>query len=333
VSSGLLKISNSKFKFKKISNLSGGITFNDGTNEVLSNEQNYCEDDDDYSDVELNFHNDNSNRENLNESGSSSTIVDGVAANIINLDNSTNIGNSEFLNSNISTGTTSKRVTKKNSKFRSRAKKSSSLFINKNDQCNHAKKSSNLSNSSTIAKLIHSRICHRSNKHVFDAIRKGLVNSSVNLSDFSVNSGFCECCALSKGKRDNIKKKTNFNPTKKFEFVVSDIQGPFRVESLGGARYLMSIIDVLTRYSWLFFFKNKSEAFDFFKLWIESELSNDDSIHIFRTDNGGEYKSNEFNIYLKKLGIKINIHQHILLNSKELLNDSTGLFLLWRERL
>ncbi len=57
-----------------------------------------------------------------------------------------------------------------------------------------------------------------------------------------------------------------------------DLAGPTRTESLGGKRYFMVMVDDFSRYTWVSFLREKSEAFDEFKnlcirLQTEKELT------------------------------------------------------------
>ena len=64
---------------------------------------------------------------------------------------------------------------------------------------------------------------------------------------------------------------------------------------------MVTFIDDFLRYVWVYFMKEKSEAFTKFKKFkekIEGELNM--KIQCLRTDNGREYLSNEFTIYLKE---------------------------------
>ena len=49
------------------------------------------------------------------------------------------------------------------------------------------------------------------------------------------------------------------------DYVHSDLWGPSRKPSLGGARYMLTIIDDYFRKVWPYFLKDKSEAFSAFK--------------------------------------------------------------------
>ena len=76
------------------------------------------------------------------------------------------------------------------------------------------------------------------------------------------------------------------------------------VESLGGYKYFVTYIDDYSRCCIMFFLKRKSKVFEKFKEF-EAITTNNSGCKIgrFRTDNGGEYISSEFEEYLKSKGI------------------------------
>ena len=88
------------------------------------------------------------------------------------------------------------------------------------------------------------------------------------------------------------------------ELVDSDVFGPMKVPSLGKSMYYVSFIDDFSRSTWICFLKKKSEVCDRFKEFkalVENQTEK--KIKVLRTDNGGEFCSNEFEEFYKKCGI------------------------------
>ena len=75
--------------------------------------------------------------------------------------------------------------------------------------------------------------------------------------------------------------------------------------SLSGYVYYASFIDDYSHKTWIYFLKKKDEVFERFKEFkaLRENLS-ERKIKILRSDNGGEFTSNEFNDFCKEAGIK-----------------------------
>uniref|UniRef100_A0A2N9GFS8 Integrase catalytic domain-containing protein n=1 Tax=Fagus sylvatica TaxID=28930 RepID=A0A2N9GFS8_FAGSY len=89
------------------------------------------------------------------------------------------------------------------------------------------------------------------------------------------------------------------------DLVYSDVCGPIEVESLGGNRYFVTFIDDASRKVWVYVLKTKDQVFQLFKKFhamVEREKGK--SLKCLRTDNGGEYTSNEFENYCSEYGIR-----------------------------
>ena len=89
------------------------------------------------------------------------------------------------------------------------------------------------------------------------------------------------------------------------ELIHSDVFGRVKQPSISEMRYMVMFIDDFSRYTWVFFMKEKSDTFSKFKEFkeaVEGEVKR--KIQCLRTDNGGEYVSNEFSQYLKECQIR-----------------------------
>jgi len=89
------------------------------------------------------------------------------------------------------------------------------------------------------------------------------------------------------------------------QLIHSEIYGPLPVTSHGGICYFIFFIDDFLRKIWVYFLKEKSEAFQIFKDF-KAGVENKTGLKIqtLKTDHGGEYLSNNFERYCKDHGIK-----------------------------
>ena len=88
------------------------------------------------------------------------------------------------------------------------------------------------------------------------------------------------------------------------EIVHTDVCGPISVESFGGSRYFLLFINDYNRMSWVFFLKHKSKTFENFKKFKALvEKQSECSVKTLRSDRGGDFNSNEFNIFCEENGI------------------------------
>ena len=74
------------------------------------------------------------------------------------------------------------------------------------------------------------------------------------------------------------------------ELLHVDLMGPIRTESLRGKRYIMVIVDNFSRYNWVEFFREKSEACEKLEILCK-KLQNEKGAPIvkIRSDHGKEF--------------------------------------------
>ena len=152
------------------------------------------------------------------------------------------------------------------------------------------------------ADLWHQRLGHLCENRLKMAIREKMVTGIRGLKQFDLS--FCEGCVQGKMQRKPFKPVGEIRSTKKLELVHTDICGPMQTESFGGKRYFVTFIDDYSRFCKVYFMRQKTEVLDKFKefeAYVQSVTG--EKVRALRSDNGGEYVSQEFKAYLKAKGV------------------------------
>ena len=128
------------------------------------------------------------------------------------------------------------------------------------------------------------------------------------VADFNTREEFsrdCEGCAKGKMHRLPFPKKSQHQSNEVIGIIHTDVCGPMHVTSMGGSKHFVTFIDDYTRFTTIYFLKNKSQVLEKFKEFVAStEKQTGKKVKILRSDNGGEYKSEEFAGFCKSHGIK-----------------------------
>ncbi len=150
--------------------------------------------------------------------------------------------------------------------------------------------------------LWHKRFGHLGYENLKKMSKEGMV-SGMSMKGGEPN-GPCEGCLTGKQSRLPFPKKGERSTTKPLELIHSDVCGPMNVPSMGNSRYFITFIDDYSRYHTVYALKSKDEALQKFKEFAEKvENRFGYKIKGLRSDNGGEYVSNEFEDFLKERGI------------------------------
>ncbi|KAG8473572.1 hypothetical protein CXB51_035820 [Gossypium anomalum] len=104
-----------------------------------------------------------------------------------------------------------------------------------------------------ITKLWHMRLGHMSENGMVKLSKRGLLDGQG-----ICKLNFCEHCVFGKQKRVRFTRGIH-NTKETLEYIHSDLWGPSRVPSRGGANYMLTFIDDFSRKVWAFFLKQKSD--------------------------------------------------------------------------
>ncbi|GKV49381.1 hypothetical protein SLEP1_g56135 [Rubroshorea leprosula] len=117
--------------------------------------------------------------------------------------------------------------------------------------------------------------------------------------------GVCESCVYGKQHRDAFPKGKVRRVLKPAKLIHADVCGPMNTLSLNKSKYFIVFVDDFNRLTWVYFAKEKSDAFPIFKKFkalIEKQSGY--SIKVLWTYQGGEFVSAEFNKFCEDFGIK-----------------------------
>ena len=125
------------------------------------------------------------------------------------------------------------------------------------------------------------------------------------MSSINHPNQLCEACLLGKHSKRSFPKEATTRATKPLQLVHTDVCGPINPSSFGKNKYFLLFIDDYSRKTWVYFLKQKSEAFVAFKNFkslVEKESGYE--IKSLRSNRGGEFTSKEFNDFCESHEIR-----------------------------
>lgn len=129
----------------------------------------------------------------------------------------------------------------------------------------------------------------------YDALTRLANSKNVCGMKFSNNEPVvCDVCKISKARHKPFGVASN-RSTVVLERVHADVCGPVHTATRNGSKYYLVIVDDASRHTSVYFLKQKSDAlkgFNHYRLFWQAHLGK--QIKFFRSDNGGEFTSNEF---------------------------------------
>lgn len=166
--------------------------------------------------------------------------------------------------------------------------KKGSLFVMSAGEA-YVKKTSQINS----AAIWHACLGHVGYQMLQQVSSKKLVDGMPTLKDVRENV-ICQGCQYDKSHRLPFKSSSNRRSTL-FELVHTDLVGLMRTPSYSRHYYVMVLVDDHSRFTWVKFLKEKSQAlskFMEFKDAIEKNLRK--KIKCLRNDNGGEFMLDDF---------------------------------------
>lgn len=156
-----------------------------------------------------------------------------------------------------------------------------------------------LSNLCTIPisiKMWHNRIGHPHSK-----VLQNVIQSNNLKYDHKSVFYFCKSCCYGKTQKIPFSKSST-TCSSSLEIVHTDLWGPSSIKSFNGCSYFMHFMDSYSRYTWIYFLKTKSKAFDtFLKFKFMVELQFNTKIKTIQSNGGGEFQT--ISKYLLSQGI------------------------------
>ncbi|KAJ9553055.1 LOW QUALITY PROTEIN: hypothetical protein OSB04_017100 [Centaurea solstitialis] len=151
--------------------------------------------------------------------------------------------------------------------------------------------------------LWHTRFCHL-NFHTLDKlVRLNLVKGLPNIK--FEKDHLCSACEMGKLRRSSHKTKSDPSYDKPLQMLHVDLCGPIAVQSLGGNKYILVLIDEFSRFTWVEFMKKKSQVPSIL-INLLKRLQVLHGYRVLRSDNGTEFKNSITEEYLASVGITHN---------------------------
>ncbi|UYV68969.1 hypothetical protein LAZ67_6001832 [Cordylochernes scorpioides] len=149
----------------------------------------------------------------------------------------------------------------------------------------------------------HKRLGHPNENYMTIMKNKNLVYKFDCISKEDLND--CITCIKSKYSRKPFKRIEKFQTSQSLEPLHIDLIGPIKEESIGKARFILTIVDDYSSKLFTRFLKSKSETQEILKEFIEYiENTTNKRIKKFRSDNGTEFNNQELESNLKRNGIE-----------------------------
>ena len=168
---------------------------------------------------------------------------------------------------------------------------------------NEAKLTTCLFSKASLGWLWHRRLGHVGMKQLNRLTKHDLVRGLKDVK-FEKNK-LCSSCQAGKQVANTHPNKSQMSTHRPLELLHMDLFGPTSFVSIGGNSYCLVIVDDYSRFTWVYFLRDKSNVFETFKSFaILAQNQFDFDIKKVRSDNGSEFKNARIDQYCDDKGIK-----------------------------
>ena len=110
----------------------------------------------------------------------------------------------------------------------------------------------------------------------------------------------CGPCQTGKQVKSKHLFVTEVQTSITLELLHIDLMGPARVQSLGGKKYILVVVDDFTRYTWVVLLRDKVEApKNMIHLCKKLQVEKDTVIAKIRSDHGREFENTMIKAHIK----------------------------------
>ncbi|KAJ9541607.1 hypothetical protein OSB04_028113 [Centaurea solstitialis] len=153
--------------------------------------------------------------------------------------------------------------------------------------------------------LWHRRLCHQNFKDMNKLVSKGLVRGLPELR--LSKDTLCPACEQGKMTRSSHPPRMDTNCQSPLDLIHMDLCGPMRVESLARKKYMLVLVDEFSRFTWIEFLRDKSEAAERIIAFIKrTQVLLGRRVRKIRSDNGTEFRNAKLQSFLEEVGITHN---------------------------
>jgi hypothetical protein len=158
-----------------------------------------------------------------------------------------------------------------------------------------------------LTELLHQRFCHRSLSGMKLLQAAGAVEDLQSVKIASDSHHSCIGCAKGKSHRrpfgDRVNSQLQPTASHLLARIDADVAGPISVESLGGARYFLILIDEFSEFVSVVFLTHKSEGASAIISWSrQAHTRHNRHIVEFHSDGGGEFVNEQLSKYFRQTG-------------------------------